>query len=63
MVSNPPQLLWFVALVEDGAPIRIMDWQSWCAITFNDRPENAHLVPAKDEVDAYLRFQRGDYPQ
>ena len=62
MVSNmgTPGHYWFVALMEDNHPVRIIDWQTWLTIPVPTRPENCYMVFAKDEMDAFLKACRGE---
>lgn len=51
---------WFIVLLEDGHPVEAIQWKDWTARSFDERPMNAHLVFAKDEMDAFVRAQRGE---
>lgn len=52
----------YVVLVERDHPVRVYGWEYWCSRPFSERPANAYVIPAKDEIDAYLKAIRGELP-
>lgn len=52
----------FIVLMEDGVPVEVIDWATWVAIPYVERPLNSHFVIAKDHMDAYLKATRGELP-
>ena len=59
MSGDPKQ--WFVAFIEDDQPVEVLAWDDWLTRSIEERPENSHLVIAKDHMDAFVRVQRGEY--
>ena len=55
-----PGHYWFVALMEDNKPVRIIAWADWVVVPPIDRPENCYMVFGKDELDAYVKACRGE---
>lgn len=52
----------FIVLMEDGKPSVAMPSRDWIKIPHDERPDNAYLVYARDELDAFVRAQRGEIP-
>jgi hypothetical protein len=60
-MSGDTTKLWFVAHMEEGKPIEVLDWSTWTATGIHERNDNAVLVIAKDHMDAYLKATRGNF--
>jgi hypothetical protein len=52
---------WFVVLIENDQPVEVFNWKDWVGRAIEERPENSYIVFAKDELDAFVRAQRGEH--